>query len=203
MAGVKYESRKTGLAGEWRQDELGREHVLEEGGRLVASAFPRLGQFTVTVGAGGAALATTSVPVTALGGPLPTGTILDFNGTGEFVKLTAPASEGATTLTVEALDQALEAGDTAVYAPAGARRFVPSGTLVGRTYAERDSGAGFGPFAAGDNEVYLLVHDVFDADVDPEVTFYRHGSLVAERYLPTGVPLAEVRSRYQTVVGRA
>jgi len=200
MAGVEYESRTTVARGEWRQDELGREHVTVEGGRLNAAAFPFTGQITVTTS--GAALAATTMPVTALAGPLPNGTILDFTGIGELVKLTAAAVTGATSLSVEALDAAVEAGDTATYIPAGAKRYVPSGTLVGRTWAERDAGAGFGPFASGDNEVYLTNNDVSDATVDPEVSFYRPGGLVAEKYLPTGQNLTEIRARYQCIAGR-
>jgi hypothetical protein len=202
MAGIEYQSRSTGNTGAWVQDELDRAHVLEEVARLDAAAFPVLGQVTVTAPSG-AALGATSITVTALDGPIPAGTVLDFTGTGELAILTACAVDGATTLAVGALDAAIEAGDTATYAPAGARRFVASGTLVGRTYTERGAGAGFGPYAGGDEEVYLVVHDVFDADVNPEVTLYRHGSLVSEKYLPSGVNLTQVRANYQTVPGRA
>lgn len=202
MAGVTYSSRDTGLSGEWRQDELGREHVLAEGGRLLAAGFPFTGQVTVTAPSG-AALAATSITVSALSGPIPTGTTLDFTGTGELVKLTSAALEGATSIAVEALDAAIEAGDTATYVPAGARRFVPSGTLVGRTIAERDAGTGYGPWVSGDVDGGLIVHDVFDADADPEIALYRHNSLVAEKYLPSGVNLTQVRLWYQTIPGRA
>lgn len=202
MAGVSYQSRETGYSGEWRQDELGREHVLEEGGRLNAAAFPFLGQVVVTAPSG-AALAATTITVSALSGPLPTGTILDFTGAGEIVKLTAPALAGATSIATEPLDAAVEAGDTATYVPSGARRFVPSGTLVGRTIAERDAGTGYGPWTSGDVDGGLTVHDVFDADDDPEIALYRHGSLVAEKYLPSGQNLTQIRTWYEFVPGRA
>lgn len=203
MAGVNYGVRETRTAGAWVQDELGREHVLEEGGRLDPAQFPRLGTVVVTT-PGGAAAAATSIGVSALSGPIPSGTVLDFTGAGEFARLSAPAVQGATTLTVEALDAAIEAGDSATYVPAGnPRRFVPSGTLVGRSFAERDAGTPFGPAVAGDGERYLIVHDVFDADKNPEVALYRPGSLVAERYLPAGVDIAQVRALYQTIKGRA
>lgn len=82
---------------------------------------PRASQ-TVIAGAGGAAIGATSIPVNALAAPIPSGTVLDFTGAGEFALLTADAATGATALTVEALDVAIEAGDTAVYAGVS-RRF--------------------------------------------------------------------------------
>lgn len=91
----------------------------------------RPGAFTVTVGTGGAALAATTVPVTALPGALPNGVTLDFGG-AKFARLTAAAAAGATSLTVAALPTALVAGDVAVYtgAATGTKRLV-AGTVVG------------------------------------------------------------------------
>jgi len=68
--------------------------------------------FNVTVGAGGAALAATSVPVAALPGALPIGSLLLF-GVGKVAELTAPAASGALTITVKSLAAALVAGDIA------------------------------------------------------------------------------------------
>ena len=100
----------------------------------------------------------------------------------------------------------LNAADFAL--TADGRRYAESGTLVGRTYAERNAGAGFGPVAidAGgnvtDNEVYLLLHDVYNAARDASATFYRPGSLVYDELLPaasqTANQLAAVRRFYQT-----
>lgn len=94
----------------------------------------------------------------------------------------------------------LYAADFAAVPAHDNRKFVESGILVGRTYAERDAGQGFGPYAAGDNEVYLLLHDVLDAAVDPSATLYRPGSLVYETKLPadTQAQLAVVRANFQT-----
>lgn len=106
----------------------------------------------------------------------------------------------------------LHAADFALNEDAATRRFVEAGTLVGRTYAERDAGRGFGPVAidAGgavtDNEVYLILHDVFDADENPEIVCYRPGRLVYERHLPAAMRtsanhLAGVRRFYATKRG--
>lgn len=92
-------------------------------------------------------------------------------------------------------------------------RFVQSGTLLGRTVAERDAGTGFGPVAVDgttgnvtDTEVYLLLYDVTDASENSDCELYRHGSLVKENYLPgyatlTAQRLAAVRERYECVRG--
>lgn len=66
---------------------------------------------TVTVGAGGAAAAATSLPVTALTAALPANTILMFGGTPVFV--TTQAAQGATTLTVSPLVAPVAAAATA------------------------------------------------------------------------------------------
>ena len=86
------------------------------------------------------------------------------------------------------------------------RRTVPSGTLVGRTYAERDAGTGFGPADVADNEVYLVLWDVTDAAMSNDVELYRHGSLVKENYLPGWNAMAAglkalVRANYETTKG--
>ncbi len=62
---------------------------------------------------------------------LPIGTRLDFTGAGEFAILTAPAAVGATSLTVEALDAAIEASDTATYSVSlSNNKVVPAGTVM-------------------------------------------------------------------------
>lgn len=91
-------------------------------------------------------------------------------------------------------------------ADAQGRVEVPSGTLVGRTITERTAGTGFGPVAidgtsgaATDDEVYLVIYDVYDAAENPECALYRHGSLVYEDKLPVGTDVSVVRSNYETL----
>jgi len=69
---------------------------------------------TVTVGAGGAAQGATSIPVAALTGAVPSGTLLDF-GSGKSARLAATAPERATTLSVSALPRALVQNDASNY----------------------------------------------------------------------------------------
>lgn len=60
------------------------------------------------------AIGQTELSVNALTGPVPSGAVLNF-GVNEQAVLTADAAEGAISITVEALDTALESGDSAVY----------------------------------------------------------------------------------------
>lgn len=87
---------------------------------------------TYTITANGAAIAgATSIAVDALPVALPTGTVLNFTGAGEFAILTAPAAAGATTLTVEALDAAIEDNDTATYlTSASGSKVIKAGTVM-------------------------------------------------------------------------
>lgn len=99
--------------------------------------------------------------------------------------------------------QLVAAGFTA---DANGVKFVPSGTAVGRTFAERAAGTGFGPAADADDEVYLTAYDVKDAVTNPDVTLYRHGGLVKENYLPgigsmSAAVLAKIRAAYETIRG--
>jgi hypothetical protein len=140
-----------------------------------------------------------AVPVDALSGPIPSGTLLDF-GTNKFARLTAAAAAGAVSLTVAALPTALVDNDTAIYPGVGIKN-VPSGTLIGRTIAERDASDGFGPWTTGDDEVYLTAQDVTDFDKVADVELYRPLRIVKENFLPgfasysAGAKTA-VRSRY-------
>lgn len=178
------------------------------GGHLNGDAFmAATNAVTITVGAAGAAIGATSIPVTpTLTDNVPSGTILSF-GAGKFARLTAPATTGATILTVEALPASLAAGNMAYYSATG-RKTIESGTLVGRTYAERDAGIGYSPWSATDEEAHLLFFDVHDVTTDNECELYmsKAGSVVYENLLPnwTNLPTAQktfIRQNYNCLVG--
>lgn len=193
---------------EWAGDFLNREHLVPGGAKLNTAQFVAQDAVVVTVDVAGAAANATSVPVTALSGPVPSGTTLHF-GPKKFATLTAAAATGATSLTVEALPTALVGGDQATYAGTK-KKVVKSGTFVGRTITERDAGTGFGPAASSDDEVYLVAFDIADADRDSDVDLYRHGSIVKENFLPdiTAIQadaglLAKLRANYTCTKGAA
>ena len=174
-------------------------HLMRVGGRLDAAAIVPGDAVRVTAGA--TAAGATSVTVTALNGPIPTGTVLDFGG-AKFARLTAAAAAGATTLTVAALPTALVAGDLATYSPSGIK-YIPAGTLVGRVRATENL---FGPYATGDDEFYLTAFDVIDAAQDNDVELIVVGknfTVVPER-LPgwAALPTAQktlVFDNYKTI----
>jgi hypothetical protein len=207
MAGVTFTSN-TLTPPIWAGDFLSREHLLPGGAKLLASAFLREDAVVVTLN-GSAAQGATSVTVDALSGAIPSGTVLHFNST-EFLITTSAAAAGATALAVEALPVALEDDDTATYTGVGDYA-VRSGTLVGRTFAERASGTAFGPWAASDDEVYLVVYDVLNVTTNNDVELYRPNSLVKETFLPdwgdtavwTTGALAALRATYTTTRGAA
>ena len=188
----------------WAADYFDRDHLVPGGARLDAAQFFNTDSVVVVVGAAGAAGGATSVPVAALTGAIPSGTVLNF-GTNKFATLSAAAAAAATSLTVLAIPTARVSGDTARYAGTGYDT-VPSGTLLGRTIAERDALTGYGPWVTGDDEVYLLAFDVTDVSINPDCTLYRNMSIVKETFLPnwanwTAGMKAALRAAYRTTIG--
>lgn len=110
--------------------------ITRNGGRQidwtrVTNAYRAGTTYTITVGSGGAIATATTVPVTALPVALPVGAVLDFTGAGKFAILTAPAAAGATSITVEALDAALTAGNTATRTVSYSQsKVIPAGTVM-------------------------------------------------------------------------
>lgn len=93
--------------------------------------FGRYAPVTVTL-SGNEAIGQTAIGVTALTGPIPNGAILT-SGVGEFMKLTAAAVAGDVSLTVEALEVAWEAADTAVFDGGGINAEVTADADAGAT----------------------------------------------------------------------
>lgn len=167
------------------------------GGHLNALAFTNSSNATVVTVTANAAAAATSITVSAIASPIPSGTILDFVGAGKFAKLTAAAAKGATTLTVEALPQALVINDVAYYSRLEDLLYIESGILVGRTYVERDAGTGYGPAdVATDEEVFLLFFDVHNAWLDNECELYMKQNVVYENFLPGWATLPTATKTY-------
>lgn len=90
-------------------------------------------------------------------------------------------------------------------ANADGARWVESGRLVGRTFAERTAGNGFGVAdVAADEEIFITAFDVLDCNKNPDVTLLRHGTLIYEDKLPiwataTAPQKAKIRALYQCV----
>lgn len=201
--GYSKDNRRAG----WMGDYADRNHVLPGGGKLDSAQFIAEDGAIVKLTAN-AAQGAVAIAFAALTNPIPAGTLLPF-GVGKYARTTAPAAKGAVGVAVEALPVALNNGDQATYPGSGMKKkLVISGTFVGRTRLERDANppVGFGPAAANDDELFLLVHDVTDADRDNDCTLYRHGSIVKENFLPGWDTMAAdlkaaIRARYQCTIG--
>lgn len=168
----------------WLADETTRDHLVPGGVKLASAAFPIEDAVTVTVAAAGAAVGAVAIPLAA-GSPgrIPQGTILNFTGVGEFALVTAEVQPGANSIAVEALDAAIEAGDTATY-PGTGKKYVADGVLLGMTQAEMDAGAAWGPWATGDDHVRVLRFPVEDAVQNNDGVLVRPGSVLKYNLLP-------------------
>ena len=89
------------------------------------------------------------------------------------------------------------------------KRYVQSGTLVGRTWISQSGKEGFSPFDSavheiGESQVYLIAYDVEDAAEDAHCSLYRHGCQVRVQSLPNWDTLPEsykdrIRQLYEIV----
>lgn len=199
---------------------LDDDELLPGGAKLVASAFAREDAVTVTAKNSTAVTAgsnktvqfQTAISPTSLVGStttlttlaVPAGTVLNF-GSGKYVTFPTGIPFGATQVTDATVASDLAGGETATYAGIG-RIIVPAGTLVGRTYTERDAGTGFGAadVATPDDELFLTAFQVEDASINADVTLLRPPTLIYEDKLPgwssasNGVKAA-IRARYHCI----
>lgn len=158
-----------------------------------------------------AAAAATSLTVYPLDGTIANTQTATFPGGTIQARLTAAAAAAATSLTVDELQFAVADDATATYAGSGsAKKTIKAGTLLGRTFAERDAGTGFGPadVTTPDDEIYLLAFDIYDAVQCNDCELYRHDRLVKENFLPGWSSLSsgtktKIRALYQCIKGEA
>lgn len=173
---------------------ISKNTVLDFGSGKVAvlSASAAAGATSLTV----YPLQTASLPANGNTATVPAKPIL--------AEVTALAAAGATTISVRALSEDIPADAIATYPGTSRIKPVPSGTLLGRTLAERDANVPFGPWATGDDEVYLLAFDVVDANTRNNAEFYRNQRVVREDLLPdwadySPAKKAALRAAYQCV----
>jgi hypothetical protein len=191
-------------SGRWMADYGGRDYIVAGGAKVDASQFTPADRVVVDVAVAGAAQFAVSVPVVALTGPIPQGAIITFNA-GKKLRLAAAALLGAVTLVTDPIPLALVDADVSEY-PGYGDLYIQSGTIVGRTYTERDAGTGFGPAADTDDEFFLVAWDVTDARHIDDVELYRPGGGVYENYLPgfaaaSATVKGKIRALYQCTVG--
>jgi hypothetical protein len=183
----------------WAGDYRDRDHLIPGGFKVDATQFAAADRVVVDVGAAGAAQFAVAVPVAALTGPIPRGAVITFGG-GKSLRLAADSPAGAVSHTTDPIPLALVDADVSEYPGAGGK-YVPSGTVVGRTFAERDANTGFGPAADADDEVYLIAFDLSDVTHIDDAEMYRPNSQVYENFVPGWAGLSatvkgKVRARY-------
>jgi hypothetical protein len=181
--------------------------------KLVASGTGNTANGTTVTFSTAAALPNLSANVLIQGNNvlIPAGNTIPFGAAGskKFARLTADLKLGDTSASVEALPTTLTAGDVGYFSLLNTKT-IPSGTLLGRTYAERDANTPFGAAVDTDDEFYILLFDVPDANApggdDCEV--YRHALVVKENYLPDWATisananlLAKLRASYTCIKG--
>lgn len=209
MTQIKTDKYSAQMSPEWMGDFSGRDTLLAGGAMLDPATFLREDGTNVTLRAA-AAQGAVQILVDPLTNTVPANTQLRF-APGQYAYTTAVAMAGADTIAVEALPAAIADNASARYVGTG-KVHIPSGTLVGRTYAQRAAGQPFHSVAYGgdgvvtDDETYLLAREILDAEADPECTLYRPGKLVYENFLPGWLTLPQgvrdhIRSRYETSIG--
>jgi hypothetical protein len=184
-------------------------------GPLPAGTVLRFGSGLYARLTANAAAGATSLTVEALAADIPNASTATFPGGTKQARLTAAAALGATALTVDELQFALVDDEVAYYTPPNTPRRVPSGTLVGCTYAELEAapaltdgvpaGLLWGPAADSDDLVYFTVYDVTDADVNNDVDLLRPGTLIYANHIPNWDTMSsalktKVRTAYQVTV---
>ncbi len=192
---------------EWCGDFLGREQLLPGGAKVDPNAFPLQAAQDVVID-GAVAAGAVLLTVDALTADLAPGTMLNFGIPGLMAFCPVGALAGAVTIECAPLDRAL-ADEMSAHVDATIRSNCPSGTAVGRTFAERDAGASFGLAQDADDEIMLVAYDRANLALINDIDLVRPfaGVTVKENFLPNFDALspavkAALRARYICVVGR-
>ena len=191
---------------EWVVDELNAHSLLPAGTQADISQFAYSDAQLLTLVAG-AVTAGNGVEITlteALKHDILAGQILNF-GDGELFTLEQRARRGSTTL-VGTLAANAEGGETYTHPGSSGRTVVRSGEFVGRTFAERAAGIGFGiaDAATPDDELYLVAYQNEYVEQDAGITLLRHHCMIYENKLPgwssyNATTQAKIRELYQCI----
>lgn len=122
--------------------------------------------------------------------------------------LSAPAWAGDWMNREHVLPGGAKVDPAAITANGAGFKFIASGTVLGRTFAERETNTAFGLAADADDEVFILAYDVPDAAKNNDIDLYRPGGVVKENFLPdygtlTTAIKAKLRALYQITKGVA
>lgn len=189
---------------DWAADEFSAHCLLAAGTQVELSEFGFSDAQTLTLSGTASAGSAVALALTkALEYDIQKGQILDF-GSDKYLTLTQRGERGDTTITGDLAANTADA-DSYVHPGISGRTVVRSGQLVGRTYAERAAGAGFGVAdVANDDEIYLVAFQNEYAEQDAGITLVRHDFLVYENRLPgwaemSAAEQAKVRELYNCI----
>lgn len=188
-------------------DFLGREQLIPGGGKFDPAALTLQEAMTVKLAAAADA-ADEELTVDALTADLAPGTMLNFGIPGMMAYAPVGAEEGAEAITVAPLDRAIPDNAEAQVAET-TRKVLNAGTVIGRTFAERDAETPFGLAGDADDEIAIVAFDRIDVDRVNDVDMIRPfaGVIIKENFLPNFANLsaavqAAVRARYNCTIGR-
>lgn len=192
---------------EWCGDFLGREQLVPGGAKVDPAAFVTQAAQTVEID-GAVAAGAVLLTVDALTADLAPGTMLNFGIPGLMAYCPVGAVAGAVTIPCAPLDRAIPDEATAIVG-ATSHKNCPAGTVVGRTFAERDAASPYGIAADADDEIAIVAFDRVNIDVISDIDLVRPfaGVTIKENFLPNFDALsaavkAAVRERYLCTIGR-
>jgi hypothetical protein len=205
-------SRDQTLAGytvaqpEWCGDFLGRDQLVPGGAKVDPTQFPTYPAVAVTLTAP-AAVGAAAITVAALTGAIRPGTMLNFGNPGKLAFAPNGAAAAATSIVTAPLARALITGDTTT-TDANTHAVVPSGTVLGRTFAQRNAGTPLHLALDTDEEIFLVAFEVPNVNRVNDVALVRPraGVVVKENFLPNFSTLsatikAALRAQYLCTVG--
>ena len=204
MAKIEFNDYGNASTAAFLGDFGSREHILAGGAQLDADAvYSGEDAYTIKINDAAATQGDTTITVDALPVALPDNAELKFGSVT--VTLNGAKAAGQTSLTVDALGGDIADDATAIYDASPTSNVVVSGTIVGRTIAERNAGDPFGPAADADDEVFITVADV-DLDKTTDVDLVRHGSLIKTNFLPayaaaSSTVKTKLEAAYQLILG--
>lgn len=188
-------------------DFLGREQLIPGGAKFNPAALVLQTAMTVKL-SGAADAGDESIDVDALAADLAPGTMLNFGLPGLMAFAPVGALAGAVAIVTAPLDRDIPDNSEAPVA-ATSRKTLRAGTVIGRTYAERDAETPFGLAGDADDEIAIVAFDRIDVDRVSDVDLIRPFAAVTikENFLPNFANLsaavqAAVRARYNCTIGR-
>ncbi len=195
----------------WMAEPLGHNTLIPGGARVDTSTFSGLVLQTATVdGAHAAGVTSIAIDPAFDGEKMLAGTFMEFAAVpGTFVRLSDTVVNGDVALPVFDTPAALADNDVLnhVLDP----KIIQAGSIVGRTFAQRDANTPFHLALDTDEEFYIVAFgvvsqfgDALEAEMD--VTLVRHASLIKENLLPTfatesATIQAALRAAYQMTIG--